>query len=161
MGHQITNPTNARPKRPRKARRLTPEGRGRMAAAGAENLRRYRERLAEVKAQADRDLDAKLERFEAELVADLGGSPSAAERALIESAKASYAVVSLALVQLRLAPGRLARARGLSATIAAHQNALLRALKALGLKKRKAEAPTLEQVFADIAKEGKGTDENA
>jgi hypothetical protein len=153
MGKKISNQTHRATKKPRRPRRLTPAGRRRMAKAGAANLYAYKASVVALRANARESVDARLDAFERELIADLGGYPSAAERALIESAKASYAVVSLALTQLRLAPGRLARARGLSATIAAHQNSLLRALKALGIKRRGPEGPTLESVFAEIEKE--------
>lgn len=153
MASKIGKPIGPAARKPRKRRRLTPEGRRRMAKAGARNLKAYKARVATLKAQANEDVGKLVESFGRELLADLGEEVGAAQRALVESAKASYTAILLALRQLELAPGRLVRAKGLSAALAAHTNGLARTLRLLGIRRRGQEAPTLEQVFEQIEKE--------
>jgi hypothetical protein len=136
--------------------RISAAGRVAMARAGRANLSAYRDRCSQAGLALSDDhlppkLKEKLSRFELELHAGLGDETTAAERALVDSARISYGVIELAFLQLSLAPGRLARSKGLSATITAHQNSLLRALKALGLKGRPKSGPTLAERLEALA----------
>jgi hypothetical protein len=126
------------------ARKITAKGRLRMAEVGAQNLANYRARIAgKSVSRLPTEMQEKLDRFESELLSDLG-ELTAAERCLLDSAKVSYQVILIASNQLALAPGRLKQSKGLSGAIAAHQNSLHRTLKSLGLKRRAAKTESLD-----------------
>jgi hypothetical protein len=132
----------------RSERRISKEGRAALAKSGSANLQAYRDRVAKSPGLPT-NLQAKLDNFEREVRADLGDNLTAAETCLLDSAKCSYGVILLAERQLALAPGRLAHAKGLSASLAAHQNSLLRALKVLGLKRRAAKSESLDDYLSN------------
>ncbi len=137
-----------------------------MARAGSANLSAYRNKCNQASLALNDDhlppgLKEKLDRFERELIEGLGNELTAAERALVGSARISYGVIELAFIQLSLAPGRLARSKGLSATITGHQNSLLRALKALGLKGCPKPGVTLAERLEQIAKSEEAGDDEA
>lgn len=143
----------------RSERNVTDIGRARLAQAGKANISVHN---AKVKlgihswlsgGPLPLEIDRTARHFRADLIQQIGGKPTAAETALIESATVSYTVVLLALNQLQLRPAKVMRPEGLSRTLAAYQASLLRSLKALGLKQRQPPARSLQDEIAEFQRE--------
>lgn len=115
-----------------KTTNISEEGRRRQGIAGQRNLHEWQIR----EAQAQQAANEKVERFRREMTAEFNGNPSITERTLIDSAATSLLVITLAEVQLQQVPSRLKRKKGLAAAIAAHQNSLLRCIRALNAARR-------------------------
>jgi len=136
----------------RRTSRLSAGGRLRCGDAGAVNLQRWKDSQPEAL-----DHKAAVERFEADLSAEIGRDLSASRRALLLSAATSYATIRLAHRKL-VATHRLRREVRSTADMAVRaQMALLRALKGLGVELHGADDPreeeTLENVLAEYAEE--------
>jgi hypothetical protein len=123
---------------------ISEEGRRRQGIAGQRNIREWQIR----EAQAQQTANEKVERFRREMYAEFDGNPGITERTMIDSAATSLLVITLAEIQLQQVPSRLKRKKGLAAAIAAHQNSLLRCIRALNSSKKTKRAPrTIEEVL--------------
>lgn len=90
-------PANTRLTEETMKRKISRAARKRMATAGALNLAAYRAKQA-----AERqDVAGEAELWARDLTTELGGNPSAKQRALIHAATVTYGCVSLVLAKLR------------------------------------------------------------
>ena len=128
-----------------KAPNISEEGRRRMGVAGQKNIAQWRLREAD----AQREAGEKAERFRRRMIEELGGNPSITDLTVIDSAATSILVVTMAEIQLRQAPSRLKRKKGLAAAIAAHQNSLLRCIRVLNASRGKKQSlpRTVEEII--------------
>lgn len=114
-------------KEPKGKRRISRAGRARMAAAGRENLDRW-------KAQAPtraRELEAQVNAYRDSLLRDVGPNPTATKAGLIEAATTTYA--SILIVRTKLVHSRRADVAVLTERVSWLTSSLSRCLKTLDI----------------------------
>ena len=111
-------------------RKFTPESKARQAQAGRENLLSWHQRATEARTQANVELDE----FSAQLMKELGPSPSATRRAIAASIISNYG--SILLLNKELRKQRKVNITSLAERSSWLTSSMLRSLKVLGLDER-------------------------